>query len=314
MDKVIFIVGPTAVGKTDVSIELAKALNGEIISADSVQIYKRLNIGSAKPTSVEMDGIPHHLLDFVEPDTAFSVSDYTKLAKSAIQEIMSRGKTPIIAGGTGLYINALLYDMDFGKIESNEEYRNSLEQIAEEMGKEALHQMLVAIDPEAAEKIHANNQRRVIRALEVNKLTGKTMSDFASDPVPTDDYETITFGLTRSRLKLYGRINKRVDIMLETGLIEEVKKLKKDGIDGRYQSMQGIGYKEVLDYLEDKYDFDTMVTVLKQSSRRYAKRQMTWFRRYKDMEWIDLDKFTSVKDITEEILSMIKNREKEGDL
>jgi tRNA dimethylallyltransferase len=314
MDKVIFIVGPTAVGKTDVSIELAKALNGEIVSADSVQIYKKLNIGSAKPTPEEMDGIPHHLLDFVDPDSSFSVSDYTRLAKGVIQEVRSRGKTPIVTGGTGLYVNALLYDMDFGKIESDEDYRNTLEQIAEDQGKEALHQMLEAIDPEAAGKIHANNLRRVIRALEINKRTGKPMSDFATDPIPTADYETIIIGLTRSRLKLYGRINKRVDIMLESGLIEEVKKIKNDGIDGSYQSMQGIGYKEVLDYLEDKYDFDTMVTVLKQSSRRYAKRQMTWFRRYRDMEWIDLDKFTSVKDITEEILSKIKNREKEGDL
>jgi tRNA dimethylallyltransferase len=314
MDKVIFIVGPTAVGKTDVSIQLAKALNGEIVSADSVQIYKKLNIGSAKPTPEEMDGIPHHLLDFVEPDKSFSVSDYTHLAKEVIREIRSRGKTAIVAGGTGLYVNALLYDMDFGKTQSDDEYRNTLEKIAEGKGNEALHQMLEAIDPEAAEKIHANNLRRVIRALEVNKLTGKPMSDFASDPVPTDDYDTVIIGLTRSRLKLYGRINKRVDIMLSSGLLEEVKKLKNDGIDGRYQSMQGIGYKEVLDYLDDKYDFDTMLTVLKQSSRRYAKRQMTWFRRYKDMEWIDLDKFTSVMDITEEILSKIKNREKEGDL
>lgn len=306
MNKVIFIVGPTAVGKTDVAIGLAKVLNGEIVSADSVQIYKKLNIGSAKPTPEEMDGIPHHLLDFVDPSTSFSVSDYTRLAKSVIQEIRSRGKIPIVAGGTGLYVNALLYDMDFGKIESDDEYRNTLEQIVAEKGKETLHQMLESIDPEAAGKIHANNSRRVIRALEVNKLTGKPMSDFASDPVLTDDYETVIIGLTRSRLKLYGRINKRVDIMLESGLMEEVKKLKNDGIDGSYQAMQGIGYKEVLDYLEDKYDFDTMVTVLKQSSRRYAKRQMTWFRRYKDMEWIDLDQFASIKDITEEILSKIK--------
>lgn len=306
MDKVIFIVGPTAVGKTDVSIQLAKALDGEIVSADSVQIYKKLNIGSAKPTLEEIDGVPHHLLDFVDPEISFSVSDYTRLAKEVIQEIRSRGKTPIVAGGTGLYVNALLYDMDFGKTESDDEYRNTLEHIVDEKGNEALHQMLEAIDPEAAEKIHANNVRRVIRALEVNKMTGKPMSDFASDPVPTDDYETVIIGLTRSRQMLYERINKRVDIMLSAGLIEEVKKLKKDGIDGRYQSMQGIGYKEVLEYLDDNYDFDTMVTVLKQSSRRYAKRQMTWFRRYKDMEWIDLDKFTSVKDITEEILSKIK--------
>ncbi|MDW7659869.1 MAG: tRNA (adenosine(37)-N6)-dimethylallyltransferase MiaA, partial [Bacillota bacterium] len=162
MDKVIFIVGPTAVGKTDVSIQLAKALNGEIVSADSVQIYKKLNIGSAKPTPEEMDGIPHHLLDFVEPDKSFSVSDYTHLAKEVIREIRSRGKTAIVAGGTGLYVNALLYDMDFGKTQSDDEYRNTLEKIAEEKGNEALHQMLEAIDPEAAEKIHANNLRRVI--------------------------------------------------------------------------------------------------------------------------------------------------------
>jgi tRNA dimethylallyltransferase len=314
MSKVIFIVGPTAVGKTDVSIELAKALDGEIISADSVQIYKKLNIGSAKPIPEEMKGIKHHLLDFVEPDASFSVSEFTELAKAVIKDIRSRGKTAIVAGGTGLYVNALLYDMDFGKSESDDDYRNALEQLSVEKGKEALHQMLSDIDPVAADKIHANNSRRVIRALEVNKMTGRPMSDFASDPVKTSDYETVIIGLTRSRLKLYGRINKRVEIMLESGLLEEVKKIKKDGIDGSHQSMQGIGYKEVLDYLDGKYDFDTMVSVLKQSSRRYAKRQMTWFKRYKDIEWIDLDQFSSVADITEEILSKIKNREKEGDL
>lgn len=305
MKKVIFIIGPTAVGKTDLSIQLAKKLNGEIISADSVQIYKSLNIGSAKPTEEEMEGVKHHLLDFLDPAEEFSVSEYSKMARDKIKELHSQDKQPIVAGGTGLYINSLIYDMDFGETHSNDSYRQALEVLAKEKGVDHVHAMLKEVDPNAAEKIHPNNLRRVIRALEVNHVTGNNMADFANEPRPTDAYEPVLFGLTRSRLKLYGRINKRVDMMFDAGLIEEVKKIKSLGIDDSCQSMQGIGYKEVLDYLNGKYDYETMVSIIKQSSRRYAKRQMTWFRRYKDIHWLDLDAYTCVDDIIDKILSTL---------
>jgi tRNA dimethylallyltransferase len=305
MKKVIMIAGPTAVGKTELSIRLAKRINGEIISADSVQIYKSLTIGSAKPTLSEQCGVPHHMLDFLEPSASFSVSDYAHMARKTIEDILSRGKTPIVVGGTGLYFNALLYDMDFGSAPEDVDYRRHLEHVSNDKGSDYLYQILIEKDPDAANKIHPNNIRRVIRALEVIHITGKTMGDFAKDPVPVSEYDPILFGLTRSRMKLYGRINKRVDLMLEAGLIDEVKNLKKDGIDDSCQSMQGIGYKEVLEYLDDKYDFDTMKSILKQSSRRYAKRQMTWFRRYKEIQWLDLDAYASLDDIIDRILSTL---------
>lgn len=305
MKKVIFIIGPTAVGKTDLSIQLARKLNGEIISADSVQIYKSLNIGSAKPTEEEMKGVPHHLIDFVNPSDEFSVSEFSKMARAKIKELHILGKQPIVAGGTGLYINSLIYDMDFGDLQSDTTYRKELETLAQNKGADFVHEMLREVDPVAAEKIHPNNIRRVIRALEVNQATGSNMSDFSTEPRPTEDYEPVLFGLTRSRLKLYGRINNRVDMMLDSGLIDEVKNLKSNGIDDSCQSMQGIGYKEVLQHLDGKYDFETMVSILKQSSRRYAKRQMTWFRRYKEIHWLDLDAYDSVDDIIDKILSTI---------
>lgn len=303
--KVIFLVGPTAVGKTDLSIALAKALDTEIISCDSVQIYKSLNIGSAKPTVEEMAGVKHHLLDFVDPKVPYSVSEYREDALNIIDRLLEAGKVPIVTGGTGLYMNALIYDMDFGSSDSDEAYRAELEKLAEAEGGDHLYERLKAIDPEAAERIHPNNVRRVIRALEVNHITGQNMGDFSKDPVLTDRFIPVLIGLKRQRMKLYGRINKRVDIMLEQGLIDEVKKLKSTGLDDSFQSMQGIGYKEVLGYLEGRYDEALMVSVLKQGTRRYAKRQMTWFRRYAQMHWLDLDELSTEKAL-DEIFKLIE--------
>lgn len=292
---VVFLVGPTAVGKTDLAIELARSLSTEIISCDSVQIYKSLDIGSAKPSEEEKAGVVHHLLDFLDPREAFSVSDYREKALEQIDTLLEAGKVPVVTGGTGLYMNALIYDMDFGTTCSDEGYRKELEDFADKHGGEALHARLEAIDQEAAGRIHPNNIRRVIRALEVNHVSGQNMGDFSADPVLTDRFIPVLIGLKRQRMKLYGRINKRVDIMLEQGLIEEVKNLKNLGLDDTFQSMQGIGYKEVLGYLEGRYDLELMVSLLKQSTRRYAKRQMTWFRRYAQMNWIDLDELTQTE-------------------
>lgn len=301
---VIFLVGPTAVGKTDLSILLAKTLETEIISCDSVQIFKQLDIGSAKPTKDEMAGVPHHLLDFVDPKAEYSVSQYCEDALFQIERLLDEGKIPVVTGGTGLYMNALIYDMDFGKSCSDEAFRAELEAIAERDGGMVLHERLKAVDPDAAERIHPNNVRRVIRALEVNHVTGENMGDFSTDPVLTDRFNPVLIGLKRNRMKLYARINKRVDIMLEQGLLEEVKKLKSMGLDDTFQSMQGIGYKEVLGYLEGRYDEALMSSLLKQSTRRYAKRQMTWFRRYAQMNWLDLDE-TTKEEAVDKILTLL---------
>lgn len=305
--KVVILVGPTAVGKTDISIDLAKTLNGEIVSSDSMQIYKHFDIGSAKPTKEEMDGIPHYLIDEVDPFTNFSVSDYQEKAKAYIKDIMSRGKTPIVTGGTGLYVNALMYDMDFSKSASDPEYRKSLEQLAVEHGNQYIHEMLKEVDPKSYEKIHFNNLRKVIRALEIYHVTGQTIDDFSTDLQKTKDYEYVLIGLTRNRKRLYVRINKRVDIMMEAGLIDEVKSLKEMGLSALNTSMQGIGYKEVVPYLEGVYDEETMISLIKQNSRRYAKRQMTWFRRYDDIHWFDYDQYENYDQMKEAIIQLIQS-------
>ncbi|MDN5353145.1 MAG: tRNA dimethylallyltransferase [Clostridiales bacterium] len=305
MRRVIFIVGPTAVGKTDTAVGLAKALDGEVVSADSMQIYRELNIGSAKPTTEEMDGIVHHMIDVVAPEATFSVSAYAQAAHAAINDIFARGKQPIVAGGTGLYVNALLYDMSFGEGEADEKYRAELEALVLEQGGEALYERLKAVDPGAAERIHPNNVRRVMRALEIYRMTGTSVPDFSEAPKRHERFESVLIGLTRDREALYDRINRRVDIMLENGLIEEVKNLKKNGITDRNQSMQGIGYKEVSGFLDGCYDKATMVTLLKRNSRRYAKRQLTWFKRYPDMHWLDVGLYEGIAPCVEKILSII---------
>jgi len=304
MQKIIIIVGATAVGKTALSLALAEKLQTEIISADSVQIYKGLNIGSAKPSLEEMQGIPHHLIDCVAATETFSVSDFASQAKAAIGALHEKGKIPIIVGGTGLYVNSLIYDMNFGLSCADDVFRMEMEALAKIEGNLAVHERLTQVDPASAMRIHPNNLKRVIRALEVNHITGKPFADFASEPTKTKDYEVILIGLTRPRDDLYARINARVLLMLEAGLVDEVNNLKNSGLDDSFQSMQGIGYKEVLSYLNGQIAYEAMVQEIQQGSRNYAKRQMTWFKRYEDIHQIDLQAVTIEMALTE-ILSII---------
>ncbi len=285
----VIIAGPTAVGKTDISIEVAKKLEGEIISADSMQIYKYLNIGSAKPTEEEMQEIPHYLIDEIDPRAEFSVSEYKNLSKEYIEKVISRNKLPIIAGGTGLYVNSLLYDMDFSNASSDKEIRERLTSEYEKYGSEYLHNKLKDVDSEAAERIHPNNVQRVIRALEIFYSTGETTRDFSKDLTENQDYNFILIGLNRDRQLLYERINKRVDIMFDEGLLEEVQDLVNMGLRVEDISMKGIGYKEVIGYLNGAYDLGYAKELIQKNTRRYAKRQLTWFKRYEKMKWFNLD-------------------------
>lgn len=305
--KLLVLGGPTAVGKTELSIRLAKELDGEIISADSMQIYKYMDIGSAKVTEEEMDGVKHHLIDVIEPDVPFSVADFKEHGEKAINEILSKDKFPIIAGGTGLYINSLTCNMTFTEVEKDEEYRQCLEKLCEEKGNNHVHEMLKDIDPLSYREIHANNRKRVIRALEVYKLTGKPFSSFnAGEDFYKSDYDVYYYVLTMNREKLYQKINKRVDIMMKNGLLDECIKLKEMGYNSDMQSMQGIGYKEILYYLEGKISLETAVDMIKQGSRNYAKRQLTWFRRDKRCVFLDKD-VLSDEEILYKILDDIKN-------
>ncbi len=294
--KILVLGGPTAVGKTALSIELAKKLNGEIISADSMQIYKYMDIGSAKVTKEEMDGINHYMIDIINPDTKFSAADYKSLGEEAIKKIYSKNKFPIIAGGTGMYINALTCNMDFTEASKDEKYRKFLEDMAEEKGNEYIHNLLKDIDPISYKEIHANNRKRVIRALEVFKLTGKPFSSFnAGDDFYKSPYEVYYYVLTMDREKLYSRINKRVDIMINSGLEEECLKLKEKGYTPDMQSMQGIGYKEMLYYLDGKISLDEAIEMIKKGSRNYAKRQLTWFRRDPRVIFLNKDNLTDLE-------------------
>lgn len=288
--KLLVIAGPTAVGKTELSIRLAKELNGEIISADSMQIYKHMDIGSAKVSEEEMDGIKHYLIDVINPDIPFSVADFKEYGETALKEILNKAKLPMIVGGTGLYINSLTCNMTFTEAEKDDEYREYLEKLAIEKGNEYIHEMLKKCDIISYNEIHANNRKRVIRALEVFKLTGKPFSSFnAGDDFYNSNYDIYYYVLTMNREKLYERINKRVDIMMERGLIDECIKLKNMGYTSHMQSMQGIGYKEILYYLENKISLEEAVNMIKQGSRNYAKRQLTWFRRDKRCVFLDKD-------------------------
>lgn len=284
----IILSGPTAVGKTALSIELAKRVNGAIISADSMQVYKYMDIGSAKIMPEEMDGIKHYLIDELNPEDEFNIVVFQQKAKAALEEIYANGQIPIIAGGTGFYIQALLYDIDFDNQDCNEEFRAELEQIAKEQGNEVLHDRLREIDPVSAEKIHANNVKRVIRALEFYHLTGKPISEHnETEQQKESPYNFAYFVLTDDRANLYKRIDMRVDIMLENGLVEEVQKLKDMGYHRDMVSMQGLGYKEILDFLDGKCTLEEAVYILKRETRHFAKRQLTWFRREKDVIWMD---------------------------
>ena len=285
--KVIVICGPTASGKTSLSIELAKQINGEIVSCDSMQIYKDMTIGTAKPTKEEMDGIKHYLLDFVSPDQRYSVAEYKKDAENAIEKIISEGKVPIVVGRTGLYLEALIYNIEYQNIEEDMEYRNKLYEIEREQGLSKLYEMASKIDSKAMEKISPNDKKRICRVLEIYHLTGKTKTELEEESRKNEPkYNYKLFGITMDREKLYERINLRVDIMINQGLIDEVKNLL-EKYNNFPTAMQGLGYKEVVEYLNGLITKDEMIDKIKMETRRYAKRQLTWFRKYKNLIWIN---------------------------
>lgn len=302
---IIILTGPTAVGKTNLSIDLAKEINAEIISADSMQIYKYMDIGSAKVTKEEMDGVVHYMIDEVTPDVPFSVSEFQMRSEKYIEEINKKGKNVLITGGTGLYLNSLIYNMDFAKSNANNEIREKLEQELAENGIDYMHEKLRGLDEEAANRIHKNNTKRVIRAIEVC-MSGQKMNDFSKDLRYNEKYKPIIIVLNRDREVLYQRINKRVDIMLENGLLDEVKELLKMGYTKDMISMQGIGYKEMIKYLDGEYTYDEAIEIIKRDSRRYAKRQLTWFKRYQDAKWFDLDKYQDIEILKEDIINHIE--------
>lgn len=285
-DKIIAIAGPTASGKTALSIEIAKRYGGEIVSCDSMQVYKYMNIGTAKPTKEEQSGIPHYMIDEISPDENFSVVEYAERARGYIDDILSRGKLPVLVGGTGLYLDSVINNTKFSEAESDEEYRKELYALAEKEGNEAVHKLLEEVDKEAAEKIHANNLRRVVRALEIYKTTGKTMTQVNLESVQEPLYDALIIGLNMDRELLYERINRRVDIMMEQGLETEVKNILAMGIDGNSTAMQAIGYKELTRYFDGKISKEAAIEKIKQESRRYAKRQLTWFRRNEKINWV----------------------------
>ena len=288
----IILTGPTAVGKTALSIRLAKAVNGEIISADSMQVYRRMDIGSAKIMPEEMDGVPHHLINILVPWEEFNVVVFQQRAKAAIKEIYKRNRVPLMVGGTGFYIQALLYDIDFKENEEGNQIRNELEALAQEKGSGYLHEMLRQVDPESARAIHANNQKRVIRALEYYRQTGEKISAHnEAERQKESPYQFLYYVLNTDRSLLYQRIDQRVDKMVKDGLVEEVRKLKELGCTRSMVSMQGLGYKEILDYLDGACSLEEAIYILKRDTRHFAKRQLTWFRRERDVKWLNLPEF-----------------------
>ena len=281
------IVGPTAVGKTKYAVQIARKLNGEIVSADSMQIYRFMDIGSAKPTEEEQAAARHHLVDAVDPREPFSVAQYRHMAKECIEDIFQRDKLPVISGGTGLYVNALIYDMDFSAPPADLEQREKYRKTAEEKGPQYLHDILNDIDPDAAARIHPNNVRKVIRAIEAAK-SGEKIPSFETSFRSTSDYRCILIGLQRDRAELYDRINRRVDQMISDGLEDEIRSLMSMGLSSSDISMKGIGYKEMIDAMNGRITMEEATELIKRNSRRYAKRQMTWFRRSPDIRWFDL--------------------------
>ena len=290
--KLVVLTGPTAVGKSKLSIALAKEIGGEIISADSMQVYKYMNIGTDKISSQKMEGVPHHLIDFLEPSEDFNVFTFQKLVKEAIDDITSRGHVPIIVGGTGFYIQAVLYDIDFTETDEDDSYRKELEERARTEGVHVLHEELRSVDPESAEAIHENNSKRVIRALEYYQKTGRPIFLHNKEQHErTSPYDFKYFVLTDDRGVLYSRIDKRVDQMMEEGLEGEVKELLKLGVPRSATSMQGLGYREMFGYLDGEYDLERAIYLIKRNTRHFAKRQLTWFKREKDVIWIDKRQF-----------------------
>lgn len=300
--KVIVIAGPTASGKSSLAIALAKKINGEIVSCDSMQIYKDMTIGTAKVTSEEQDGVPHYLIDFVSPDKRYTVSDFCKDAKNAIEKILSKGKAPILVGGTGLYINSLIYEIDYPEIKTDETYRNQLEKIVRDEGLEKLYKEACKIDEEAMKKISPNDKKRILRVLEIYHDTGKTKTEQEIESRKKEvPYDYKVFAIDMEREILYERIEKRVDIMIEQGLIQEVQELLNKYISFP-TAMQGLGYKEVKQYLEGYITKSEMVEIIKKETRHYAKRQLTWFRKNKDIVWLN-----GLNDLNDNVNFIIEN-------
>ncbi|MCD7981574.1 MAG: tRNA (adenosine(37)-N6)-dimethylallyltransferase MiaA [Clostridiales bacterium] len=299
----LILAGPTAVGKTRLSIFLAKAVNGAVLSADSMQVYRGMDIGSAKIRPEEMQGVPHYLIDILEPDGEFHVVRFQELAKSALREIYEKGQIPILVGGTGFYIQALLYDIDFTAQEEDAALRQRYEALARKEGTHALHEMLRRVDPASAEKIHENNIRRTIRALEFYEKSGQPISAHNErERQRVSPYDFRYFVLTDERERLYERIDARVDLMLKQGLVEEVKALRNRGFTRDLTSMQGLGYKEILSWLDGEISYEEAIRILKRNTRHFAKRQLTWFRRERDVIWINRAEFHDDHEILNEML------------
>lgn len=300
---VYVIAGPTAVGKSLIAFYLARRIHGEIINCDSVQLYKHMDIGSAKPSLEEMQAVKHHLYSIVEPDYNMTVATYQKLAFAVIEDVLSRGKTPIICGGTGLYMNSILYKMNFAGSNGDAERRKELEQMAEKNGAEYMYQYLHALDPESAERIHPNNVRKVVRAIEAYEQGSgiKSMSECELNP----DYDFRFYAISMDREWLYDRINRRVQALFDKGLVEEVKGLIAKGYNTSCSSMKAIGYKEILPYLNGEYDLETAADEIRKNTRHYAKRQFTWLKRYDYVNWIEVHKGDTPGDIIDRILGLV---------
>lgn len=308
MEKLIAVIGPTAVGKTKVSIELAKMLNTEIISGDSMLVYKDMNIGTAKPSSDERSNITHHLIDILEPQADFSVVDFTALASQYITNINQKGVIPILAGGTGLYVKALLEGYQFNPTPSDEKLRIQLDDLAKKHGNQYLHDRLAAVSPDTAARLHPNDLRRIIRALEIYYLSGETVSQNKLMEQHILLYDAVVIGLTMERKLLYERINQRVDLMMSQGLVNEVEKLLNSGIPSNCQAMQGIGYKEIVKYLQKEIDLATAIGSIKQATRNFAKRQLTWYRKMPYIIWFDVKNFDTTNEMMETIYREIAGK------
>lgn len=300
-DKLVIIAGPTATGKTALAVEAAESINGEVVSADSMLVYRGMNIGTAKPTRDEMRGVPHHLIDVVDPDEEYSVAVYQKQARECIARILAQGRTPVLTGGTGLYIRSVIDDYDFTSALRDEKLRADLSEEAERSGAAAIHRRLAHVDPKAAARLHPNDTRRITRALEVFYLTGIPLSDSWRLEQGKPLYDLIFLGLNMERKDLYSRIEDRVDSMLEAGLIEEVRSLLDRGYSPELTSMQGLGYKEILAYLAGVMPKREAVSLLKRNTRRFAKRQLTWFRRDQRIKWLPADAVSTGRDVIREI-------------
>lgn len=304
----LIVAGPTATGKSDSAVELALRMNGEVISADSMQVYRGMDIGSAKVTVEEMRGIPHHLIDCADPSENWNVVRFQKEARRAVQDIASRGRLPILCGGTGFYIQALLYDIDFTQMDENTPLRDRLSALAAEKGPEAVHALLLEKDPASAAAIHPNNLKRVIRAIEFMEESGGSIAAHNLQQRERESaYRSVFFVLTMDRARLYERIDRRVDIMMERGLVEEVARLRAMEIQRDSTSMQGIGYKQVYGYLDGEYDLEEAVRLIKRDTRHFAKRQLTWFKREKDVIWTDLDRFENRQQMWDHMQTTAEN-------